>query len=131
MKASPAPKASPQPDVDQLRVKEEWLREEIRAGRTIMLTMLRWGITLQTAFEAALYFIRHDVMVRQSLPPNQPFPFLRWIVGTGVQFFLAFVFWKFTSYTMKTHVNYRKQLVAMNPSFSGIEERPSGNRLLP
>ena len=116
---------------EHIKLKEQWLREEIRAGRVVMLTMLRWGITLQTAVEAALYFIRRDVMLRQAIPADQPFPFFRWIVGTGIQLFLAFVFWKFTSYTMKTHVNYRAQLVAMQPSYSGIEERPSGNRLLP
>ena len=118
-------------EIEILKTKELWLREEVRRGRDIMMNLLRWGVTVLTGAEAGLFILRRHLQTSGVVDCTKPFPFNRWIVGTCMLAFLATFFCVLLTYTQQTHVNYRKQLVALDPSYSGIKERAVGNRWLP
>ena len=117
----------------RLKFKEETLREEIRASRTLMQGTMQWGVTTLAAIETALYYVRRDVANNLSLhhllPPNGTVPPVRWFVGTGFLLLIATVFCVITKYMTGRHVGYRRQLLEMGESYSGIEERPTGGRI--
>jgi hypothetical protein len=117
---------------DQLKTKEQWLREELRATRTLIHNQMQWGVTVLTAAALNLYYIRKDAkahLVEQKLLlPNELLPFFRWIIGTVFLLVVASVFAS-TMRRVALHLQaYRKQLRAMEPSYSGIVETiPVGN----
>jgi hypothetical protein len=118
----------------QDKAKEEWLREDLRASRTQMLYLVQWGSTALAAVELNLYYIRQDVrkhLVEQHvMKPDQLLPIQRWILGTVFLSILAYVFSFYLHRLHRTHVGYRRQLIAMNPSYSGIhEDIPTGGRI--
>jgi hypothetical protein len=119
---------------EQAKVKEEWLREELRAVRTRMLGLLQWGVTVLAAAELNLYYIRRDatkhLVEQRVLQPNELLPFLRWFTGTLLLIILACVFSTYMRRQVHRLIAYRKQLLGMNPSYSGIvEDLPTGGTI--
>ncbi len=116
-----------------LMIKEQWLREEIRTTRATAMNLIQWGVTVLAAIESSLYYARRDVaehLVKVgSLPANGLLPWPRWFLGTLFLTVIAYIFTSLLRYTQKKHVVYRKQLIGMKPSYSGIEEGPTGSRL--
>jgi hypothetical protein len=118
----------------QLKTKEEWLREDLRASRTLMLHLVQWGSTVLAAVELNLYYVRQDVrkhLIEQHvMEPSELLPIQRWLIGTLLLAILAYVFSFYMHRLHRTHVAYRKQLIEMNPSYSGIQEEiPTGGRI--
>src|ERR1051326_5880145 len=126
-------------DADQQKTTEEWLRKELRAGRKLAVNQVQWGVTVLAAVELNLYYVRRDVSKHlvdlHKLQPDQLLPIQRWILGTILLAILATIFTAYLGRTAKHHVAYRKQLLEMNPRYSGINEQvPTGgwlNRLHP
>ena len=46
---------------DRTKTKEQWLREELRATRSLMNNTLQWGITVLAAAELNLYYLRREI----------------------------------------------------------------------
>jgi hypothetical protein len=119
--------------VEKLKLKEQWLRQEIRANRTLMLGLFQWGLTVLVGMETCMYYIRRDVAtnlaLHGSLPANGTIPPVRWFVGSVVLAIVAFLFCSMNRYLIQRQVAYRTQLIAMVPSFSGIKERPTGGKI--
>jgi hypothetical protein len=114
-------------EVERFRLKEQWLREELRASRTQLLGQMQWGITVLAAVGINLYYIRKDVhahLVQQAvITPQEILPFTRWFLGT---FFLLVLAWVFTALAKRLsshHGVYRQQLIDMDGGYSGIRER--------
>jgi|ERR1043165_677222 uncharacterized protein YggT (Ycf19 family) len=111
---------------EQLKSKEQWLREELRAARTLLQTQMQWGITVLAAVGLNLYYIRKDAkahLVEQMvLAAQELLPFSRWFIGTVFLLILASVFASTTRRVALHHQFYRTQLRDMNPSYSGIRE---------
>jgi hypothetical protein len=118
---------------EQLKKKEEWLREELRHTRMMWLNLLKWGVTVLAALESSLYFVRRDVtehlIAAGALPIGGLMPWPRWFLGTLFLAFIAYVFALLTVYIGKKHTGYREQLVSMKPSYSEIKEIPVGTKL--
>ena len=118
---------------ERLRVKEQWLREEIRANRTLMLSLFQWGLAVLAAIETCLYYVRRDVSnnlaLHGALPPYGTVPPGRWFVGTTILIIVAAIFCSMAKYMINRHVAYRTQLLTLSPSFSGIREGPTGGRI--
>ena len=114
-------------------IKEQWLREEIRATRTSAMNLIQWGVTLLAAIESSLYFARRDVAEHllkvNALPENELLPWPRWFLGTLFLTIIAYIFSSLLRYTQKKHVAYRTQLINMKPSYSEIIEAATGSRL--
>jgi hypothetical protein len=110
----------------QLKMKEDWLRQELRANRTLMINQVQWGVTVLAAVELNLYYIRRDVTKHlvdlTKLKPDELLPLPRWAIGTLLLFVLAVIFTVYLNRSVRHHVEYRKQLCAMDPSYSGITE---------
>jgi len=116
---------------EQVKTKEEWLRNEVRATRTQIFVLLQWGVAVLAAAELNLYYIRRDItkhLVEQNvIQPNQLLPFPRWFVGTLLLILLAAIFSFYMRRLVIHHVSYRKQLTDMETSYSGIVESiPTG-----
>ena len=43
------------------RIKEKWLRDEIRDTRNMVIGLQRWGVTVLVAVETSLYYVRRDI----------------------------------------------------------------------
>lgn len=117
----------------QNRAKEEWLREELRANRSQMISLIQWGVTILAAIELNLYYIRRDVIRhlvdQKALQPNELLSPLRWSIGTLLLVIVAYAFSHYLGRTARRHVSYRDQLISME-SYSGIkEEIPTGGRI--
>jgi hypothetical protein len=112
---------------DQLKMREQWLREELRAARTLLVSQMQWGMTVLAAVGLNLYYIRKDAklhLVEQKLlKANELLPFFRWFIGTVFLLILASVFASAMRRVALHHRAYRTQLREMNPSYSGIVER--------
>lgn len=113
-----------------LRMKEQWLREEIRDARIMIIGLQRWGVTLLAAIESSLYYLRRDVSIRLikagAMREGQLLPFFRWFLGTLLLVIVAGIFGYLTYYIIRRLRNYRKQLLEMVPSYSGIKELELG-----
>jgi hypothetical protein len=118
---------------NRLMVKEQWLREEIRHSRTMTMNLVQWGITVLVAAESYLYYVRKDITERlvslHVLSQGEPPPLLRWLLGTFFLTLIATCFSSLLLYNRRKHISYRTQLHGMNPSYSGIEEKPPGTKL--
>lgn len=118
---------------ERLRIKEQWLREEIRANRTLMLALFQWGLAVLVGMGTILYYVRRDVAnnlaLHHSLPPDGTVPPVRWFVGTAIMLMVSLIFCSMSKYLIKRQVTYRTQLIEMKPSFSGIIEGPTGGRI--
>jgi len=130
--SDPAPPADQIPS-DQAKIREKWLREELRANRTLLLGLLQWGVTVLAAVETSLYYVRRDATKHLidlgQLKPEQPLPLLRWGLGTVFLTILAYIFFRLTDYVVQRHGFYRDQLITMSPSYSGIQEQSRGGRI--
>lgn len=120
---------------DKLKCKEQWLREELRAARTLLTSWMQWGITVLAAIWINIYYIRRDAgahLVEQKIiNANEPLPLTRWLIGTFGLFVIAFVFAVVTNRAAGHHRAYRNLLVTLKGGYSGIEESiPVGNKLL-
>lgn len=108
------------------RTAEDWLRQELRATRTVTINLIQWGVTALAAVELNLYYIRRDATQRlldsHFLKPGELLPLTRWCLGTILLSILAQIFSVYTSRIARHHLSYRNQLVNMNPSYSGIDE---------
>jgi hypothetical protein len=116
----------------QTRIREQWLREEIRASRKLHVTQLQWGITVLVAAELNLYYIRRDaklhLVAQRVLEESDILPFPRWLIGTVFLLITAIVFSALARRLARHHIAYRKQLIAMKGGYSHIAESvPAGN----
>src|SRR4051812_23862030 len=97
-----------------LKTKEDWLRQELRASRTLFASQLQWGVTVLAAVELNLYYVRRDVarylIELGALKPNELLPITRWLIGTTFLLMLAGIFARYTKRTIRHHVDYRQQL---------------------
>jgi len=113
-------------EADQLKTKEQWLREELRSTRTIILNQMQWGITILAAVSLNLYYIRRDAKLNlvqhKVLLESDQLPFLRWMLGSIFLLIIASIFASATRRITLHHQAYRKQLYDMSPSYSGITE---------
>jgi hypothetical protein len=119
---------------DKQKAKEDWLRQELRANRTLAISQIQWGVTVLAGVELNLFYIRQDVtkhLVELGvLKPGELPPLLRWSMGTFLLLILASIFTTYLNRTIRHHVECRKQLLAMNPSYSGITEAiPTGGSI--
>ena len=122
---------STEPD---LKTKEDWLRQELRSSRTLMTSLMQWGVAVLAAVESNLYYVRMSVMRHlfdaDRLKVDELLPFPRWLIGTLFLSLLAYIFSQYTKRTVLHHLAYRKQLLSMTPSYSGIEEPiPTGGHI--
>lgn len=121
---------------DQLKTREQWIREELRAVRTLLQSQMQWGITVLAAVGLNLYYIRKDAKIhlveQKVLQANELLPFFRWIIGTVFLVVLAAVFASAMRRVSLHHWAYRTQLRDMNGGYSGIVERipVANNRFL-
>ena len=58
-------------DDDALKTKEDWLRQELRASRTLLTSILQWGVAVLSVVELKLYDIRREVTKHQRLVQRQ------------------------------------------------------------
>jgi hypothetical protein len=119
---------------EKLKIKEQWLREEIRADRTLMTSVLQWGVAVLAAVQLNLYGIRHDAAAHMVtagvLRAGEILPLFRWVIGTLFLTMLAAIFSGYMTRAAHRHRNNRKQLVAMSPNYSGIKEDiPAGGSI--
>jgi hypothetical protein len=112
---------------ERLKTKEQWLREEIRASRTVLTSLMQWGITALVAVELNLYYVRRDAKLHlvqfHILNEKELLPLVRWGIGTLSLCILALVFWVITRRVALHHQSYRRQLTGLaSHGYSGIEE---------
>ena len=70
----------------------EIIRSEIVAIQEERLRLFQVGISLLSALEVALFYIRRDIHDHLGLLPNQALPFNRFIIGTGILAVIALIF---------------------------------------
>jgi hypothetical protein len=120
-------------EIERQKIREQWLREEIRASRTLLFQIARWGVMTLAAVSTALYYVRRDVLNHLSqhnvLPANGTVPPGRWFVGTAFLCMIAIMFCTMSKYLSRKHVAYRTQLLEIQPSYSGIKESPTGGNI--
>src|ERR1041385_4857192 len=109
-------------DDEKTKCKEDWLRQELRANRTLMTGLLQWGVAVLAAVQLNLYYIRRDVtrhlVERGRLKADELLPFTRWLTGTIFLMMLAYIFTSYMRTTIERHANYRKQLLIVSPTYS-------------
>src|SRR6185295_1492188 len=108
------------------KFKEDWLRQEIRASRALLVRLMEWGVLLLVAAEINLYWIRQDITLHLRdvgrLREDVILPVFQWSIGTLLLLVIAYVFARYTDRIAKHHAVYRAQLVSMTPTYSGIAE---------
>jgi len=119
--------------LERQKTKEKWLRKEIREDRTIMLGLLKWGVTVLAGVESTLYFVRRDVATHlaaiRALPSYGTVPLGRWCIGTAFLTMIAFFFCYMIKYVLRRHIKHREELLKMAPSYSGICEEIGGGKI--
>ena len=113
-------------DLERAKYREQWLRTEIQTVRALTFTLIQWGVTVLVAVQTSLYYLRRDIATHLidggTLHKGDIIPWPRWFAGTLFLVFLAVVFSGLVRYLTEKLISYRKQLIAMNPSYSGIIE---------
>lgn len=71
---------------------EKNLWEQIRSLTQLQLRICQWGVTTLVALQAALTFLRRELVEMLKLTPGQPLPASRHLIGTFVIFIVAAVF---------------------------------------
>jgi hypothetical protein len=116
------------------KFKEDWLRQEIRASRALLVRLMEWGVVLLVAAEINLYWIRQDITLHLRdvgrLREDAILPLFQWSIGTLFLLVIAYVFARYTDRIAKHHAVYRAQLVSMTPTYSGIAESIGVDRSL-
>jgi hypothetical protein len=113
------------------KTKEDWIRQELRADRTLMIGLLQWGVGILAVIQLNLYYVRRDVVKylvdNKKLQPDEMLPFFRWFLGTVFLGLLAYIFTTYMKRIVIRHVAHRKQMEVDGKSWSGIrEEAPIG-----
>lgn len=112
--------------VDAEKTKEESLRQEVRASRALMVSLMQWGVTLMVAVEVFLYYVRQDVTAHLRelgrLQPDELLPLARYAIGTVLLLIIAYIFARYTQRIATHHNHYRSQLVSMTPTYTSIAE---------
>ena len=116
------------------KTKEEWLRQELRASRALLVNLMQWGVAILAAVEVSLYYVRQDATAHLRdlgrLNADELLPILWWSIGALFLFMLAYIFARYTDRVAKHHAHYRAQLVSMTPTYSSIAESiPVGGSL--
>ena len=44
-----------------IKIKEDWLRQELRASSALLVSLMQWGVLILTALEVSFYYVRQDV----------------------------------------------------------------------
>jgi hypothetical protein len=118
----------------KVKIREQWLREELRASRTLITSLMQWGLTVLAAVALNLYYIRKDVHTHlvssNIIQANEILPITRWLLGTAFLTLLAAVFTSYGNRFSAHHGHYRQLLLDMNGGYSGIKERVPRARLL-
>lgn len=108
-------------------IKEQTLRSEIQHCRELVISIMRWGVTVLIGMETSLWFMRMHVTEHlaklDNLQADETIPFVRWLFGTVFMLIVACVFYAITRYVGLKLRDYRRQLLDMKgESITGIEE---------
>jgi hypothetical protein len=111
---------------DIAMVKEQYLREEVRAIQAHIVNLLRWGVTVLVSMQTVLFFVRRDVATTMAANPItanvMQIPLRRYLLGTLFLMLLAVIFYRLTMYALTRLAHYRAQL--MIDAVSGIQDLP-------
>jgi hypothetical protein len=111
---------------DELKTREQWLREEVKNHRALLLSLLQWGMAILATVESSLYFIRRDlaqaILGKPFVIPAQAFSFWHWCFGTSVLFLIVLLFTMFYLNLLKRYTSYREQLNLIAPTYSKISD---------
>jgi hypothetical protein len=114
------------------KTKEDFLREELRATRKLLVNLMERGVALMVAVELILYYIRQDMTAHLRelgrLGPDEVMPLGLYAVGTLLLLVIAFNFSRYTSRIAHHYTVYRLQLISLTPTFSGIAESIEAHR---
>jgi hypothetical protein len=106
--------------------KEELLAEELRAVTDFATRHFQWGVTLLISVQAALFFVRRDVLNGLidggNLPKGSELPIPRYIIGTLFLLVVATILTMVGARYAKQYRHYRTQLAESRQS--GITDLP-------
>jgi hypothetical protein len=109
-----------------LKTREQWLRDEVKNHRALLLSLIQWGMALLLAVESALYFIRQEVAQgltgEQFIVPAKVLSWGQWFYGTSLQITIALLFSALTLNLLKRYYKYRIQLLAIARVYSKIDD---------
>src|SRR6266446_1379102 len=109
-----------------LQILEQWLREEVKHHRVLLLSLIQWGVTLLAALESSFYFVRRDLAQRltgrEHVDPAEVLSLAHWIFGTILIFLIALLFWVLTMNLLKRYYSYRVQLNTISSTYSEIDD---------
>ncbi len=115
-------------ELHDLKMKEQWLREELRSTRSLMNSTIHWGVAVLTAASLNLFYLRRDVRGQLNI---DYVPFKHWIIGTIFLFVLSCVFYSVLRRHRERFRHHRTRLSEMHGGYSGIsEDLPGGIALL-
>ena len=116
------------------KTREGWLREEVKTHRTLLFSLIQWGMALLAAIESALYFIRRDVaqamMNSQFAVPARVLSKRQWLYGTSVLLVVNVLFTVLMLNLLTRYVCYRKQLIVAAKQYSKIDDSPIRQKLM-
>jgi hypothetical protein len=119
------------PDVE---IKEDWLRQELRASSALLVSLMQWGVFILTALEVSFYYIRQDVAAHLRdlgrIHEDALLPLPYWLIGTIFLLLIAFFFTRYADRISANHALYRLQLISMTPTYSTIAESTAPTRPL-
>jgi hypothetical protein len=106
--------------------KEDWLRQELRGCRGLLVSLVQWGIAVLAALEVFLYYMRQDMTVHLRdlgrLHTDALLPMPQWLIGTLLLWLIAYIFARYADRIGEHYRQYRLQLVSMTPTYSTIAE---------
>jgi hypothetical protein len=108
-----------------LKIREQWLRDEVRNHRTTLFSLIQWAVTLLAGIESALYFIRRDIanaMIGKQVVPAEVLSFAHWIYGTILITVVALAFSLLYLNLVRRYWSYREQLSAAAALFSKMKD---------
>jgi len=112
--------------VDAEKTKEDWLRQELRATRALLVSLMQWGISVLALLDVIRYYVRQDVTAHLReigrLNAGDLLPLSRWSIGTLLLLIVAYLFDRYSQRVALHHNHYRSQLVSMTPTYTGIAE---------
>jgi len=119
--------------LEHKKIKEQWLREELRATRSLMNNTVQWGITVLAAAELTLRFLRaeiHQHFVVRHPEDAERFSLHHWVIGTVLMMILSAVFFIIMRRHRQRFQHHRRQLSQMDGGYSSISEELSGGKIL-
>lgn len=110
------------------------LRKEIRSLHVVMTRVFQVGVGFLIAANAALFYIRKDVVEKLislgKLGPGQLLPLDRFLIGTIFLAMIAMLFVFVSRRLAKRYIFYREQLIPKSINGSQIDELPSHPKML-